>query len=123
MPGLTIISHFFNEEYLLPFWLEYHSTIFENGVMIDYCSTDNSTKIINKICPNWKIIKTKNIKSNGSPNFEAKLVDDEVKEIEKTIEGYKICLNTTEFLFFEQSTTEEFINSLSPNMYYHLATF
>jgi hypothetical protein len=123
MPNLTIISHFFNEEYLLPFWLEYHSTIFENGVMIDYCSTDNSTKIINKICPNWKIIKTKNIKSNGSPNFEAKLVDDEVKEIEKTIEGYKICLNTTEFLFFEQSTTEEFINSLSPNMYYHLAPF
>lgn len=123
MNKLTIISHIYNEEYLLPFWLEYHSSIFENGIIIDYCSTDNSINIINKICPNWQIIKTKNINSDGLPNFDAKLVDDEVNEIEKTIEGYKICLNTTEFLFFEQSTKEEFIKTLSSKMYYNISVF
>ena len=62
MNKLTVISHIYNEEYLLPFWLQYHSKIFNDGIIIDYYSTDNSINIINKICPNWKIIKTKNIK-------------------------------------------------------------
>jgi len=120
MLKLTIISHIFNEEYLLPFWLEYHSSIFDYGIIIDYLSTDNSVKIINKFCPHWKVIQTKNVNANGTPNFDARLVDREVNEVEKTItDGYKICLNTTEFLFFENSK-EEFINSLSSNLYYHI---
>lgn len=92
----TIISHMFNEEYLLPFWLKYHATIFEHGIIIDYYSTDRSVDLIRKICPTWTVVKTKNVK-NGIPNFDAVLVDNEVNEIEKTIEGFKICLNTTEF--------------------------
>ena len=92
----TIISHFFNEEYLLPFWLEHHSSIFEHGIMIDYCSTDRSVEIIRTRCPTWTIVNTKNV-LNGKPNFDAILVDEEVSELEKTINGFKICLNTTEF--------------------------
>ena len=80
--SLTVISHIFNEEYLLPFWLEYHSQIFDYGIIIDYCSTDSSIEIVKKFCPHWKIIKTKNI-IDGKPLFDAKLVDDEVIEIEK----------------------------------------
>ena len=95
---ITLISHIFNEEYLLPFWLEHHSQIFDHGIIIDYCSTDRSVEIINKICPKWKVVKTKNLNQNGTPNFQAKLIDIEVNEIESTIDGYKMCLNATEFL-------------------------
>ena len=101
MTKLTVISHIFNEEYLLPFWLSYHKDIFSDGYIIDYYSTDRSVEIINKICPTWKIIKTKNIDINGKPVFQSNLIDLEVIEIEKEINGYKICLNTTEFLFIK----------------------
>ena len=49
MNNLTIISHFYNEEYLLPFWLNHHKKYFTNAIMIDYDSTDNSVDIIKKI--------------------------------------------------------------------------
>lgn len=88
----TLISHIFNEEYLLPFWLEYHSKIFTHGIIIDYNSTDNSVEIIKKICPTWEIRQSRNIE------FKAEDVDREVMDIEATISGYKIALNTTEFL-------------------------
>ena len=123
MHSLTVISHIFNEEYLLPFWLEHHSKIFDNGIIIDYYSTDNSVSIINKICPHWKVVKTRNVNNDGTPNFKANLIDDEVKEIEKTIEGYKMCLNTTELLII--NNTKNFINSLDThgNICYHIPVF
>jgi ectoine hydroxylase-related dioxygenase (phytanoyl-CoA dioxygenase family) len=114
---ITVISHIFNEEYLLPFWLEHHSQIFDHGIIIDYCSTDRSIEIINKMCPGWQVVTTKNLNENGTPNFEAKLVDMEVKEIESTIDGYKMCLNTTEFLIITKDKND-FINSLQKNKYY-----
>ncbi len=89
---ITVIIHIFNEQYLLPYWLTYHKKIFNNGIIIDYDSTDNSVEIIKKICPEWKIIKTKN------KDFGAINVDNEVMDIENDIDGYKIALNVTEFL-------------------------
>ena len=52
----TVVTHFFNEEYLLPWWLEHHKKYFDHGVMIDYNSTDSSVEIIKKICPTWTIV-------------------------------------------------------------------
>lgn len=89
----TILSHFYNEEYLLPYWLNHHKKYFDHGIMIDYGSTDSSCDIIKEICPNWQIVKTK------LEYFYAPLVDFEVCEYEKNIDGFRICLNTTEFLF------------------------
>jgi ectoine hydroxylase-related dioxygenase (phytanoyl-CoA dioxygenase family) len=115
--NLTIISHIFNEEYLLPFWLEYHKKIFDNGIIIDYFSTDKSVEIIKKICPNWKVIKTKNLNSQGGPNFQADLIDVEVMEVEKTIlNSYKICLNTTEFLMVRSK--DSLLKLLKPDYIY-----
>lgn len=88
----TLISHFYNEEYLLPYWLDHHKRIFDNGIMIDYDSTDNSVDIIKKCCPNWKIIKSIN------RDFGARAVDSEVMQIEQSINDWKMVLNTTEFL-------------------------
>lgn len=88
----TVISHFYNEEYLLPFWLSHHKKIFNDGIMIDYDSTDNSVDIIKEICPKWKVINSRN------KDFGAYNVNLEIEEIEKNIDGWRIVLNTTEFL-------------------------
>jgi hypothetical protein len=89
----TVICHFFNEEYLLPFWLAHHTKIFDHGVIVDYRSTDKSLDIVRKICPLWSIMTSRN------KNFEAAEVDKEVMEIEQSLNGIKMVLNVTEFIF------------------------
>ncbi len=101
---MTIISHFYNEEYLLPWWLEHHRKYFNHGIMINYGSTDKSVEIIRDICPSWDILESR----NGM--FDAKLVDDEIMDIEKTLIGPRICLNTTEFLIGDFSKLNSTIN-------------
>lgn len=89
----SIISHFYNEEYLLPWWLEHHKKYFDYGLMINYNSTDRSVEIIKDICPDWQIVDSIN------EQFDALCVDSEVSYYEEQIPGWKIALNTTEFLF------------------------
>lgn len=93
----TVLCHFYNEEYLLPWWLHHHRQIFDHGVMINYASTDSSCEIIRKICPNWDIIDSAN------KDFEPFGVDYEIMRIEKKIPGWKTCLNITEFLVGDYS--------------------
>lgn len=88
----TIISHFYNEEYLLPWWLNHHKKFFDHGILIDYQSTDESCNIIKEICPKWLIIPSRN------KYFDSAIIDKEVSRIESRVNGWKICLNTTEFL-------------------------
>jgi hypothetical protein len=97
----TIISHFYNEEYLLPWWLEHYKKYFDHGIMINYASTDNSVSIIKQTCPEWTIINSRN------QFFDAKLIDEEVMDIESTVAGWKTCLNTTEFLVGDYSIMNE----------------
>lgn len=99
---LTLISHFYNEEYLLPWWLEHHKKMFDHGIMIDYASTDNSVAIIKDICPNWEVRQSRN------EFFDALKVDAEVEDIEREIDGWRICLNTTEFLLGNLSIIETY---------------
>jgi len=102
----TLISHIYNEEYLLPFWLNHHKHMFDHGVIIDYRSTDNSLSIIKEICPTWEIITTRN------SCFKASEIDSEVMDIENNIEGIKLVLNTTEFLFASKPIRDFFSNDL-----------
>lgn len=88
----TVISHFFNEEYLLPWWLEHHVKLFERGLLIDHGSTDNSVDICRQIAPHWRILKSR------LTQFDAWLTDFEVMTHELEIKGWKITLNTSEFL-------------------------
>lgn len=98
-PKITVLTNIYNEEYLLPYWLDYHKDIFDHGIVIDYRSNDASVEIVKSICPNWEIRTTVN------EAFEASKIDEEFMNIEKTLDGYKIVLNTTEFL--TQSTKEK----------------
>lgn len=88
----TILTHFYNEEYLLPWWLKHHKDQFDWGVCINYGSTDNSVEIIKDICPKWVVVDSIN------DLFDARLCDEEVKKYEKQIPGWKVTLNVTEFL-------------------------
>ena len=89
----TVVSHFYNEEHLLPWWLRHHKQIFDHGIMIDYHSTDRSMEIIREICPDWELRYTRNKYFDSTP------IDQEVMDIEKELEGWRMCLNTTEFLY------------------------
>lgn len=89
---MLLISHFYNEEYLLPFWLEHHKKIFTYGVLVNNFSDDNSIKLIKNITPDWKII-------NGPTEyFNSTIMEEFIMEIEVSYNMPKIVLNTTEFL-------------------------
>lgn len=97
----TLLCHFYNEEYLLPFFVKHHLEIFDRGVFINYNSTDNSVDIIREYCPDekqWLIIDTK------EPEFDAERLDREVESFERRIPGWKMCLNVTEFLIGDIDT-------------------
>lgn len=89
----TIITHFYNEEFLLPWWLRHHRTMFDHGVLIDHGSTDSSIDIIREIVPNWRIVRSR------LTAFDAFLTDFEVMQYENELpKSWKIVLNVTEFL-------------------------
>ena len=86
---------------MLPWFLNHHKQIFDHGVMIDYHSTDRSVEIIKEICPTWTIVTSRN------PDFQADTIDTEVNDIERDIDGWKICLNVTEQLIGDYSILDD----------------
>ena len=107
----TLLTNIFNEEYMLPFWLNHHKNMFDEIIVIDYNSTDKSIEICKSICPECKIIKTRN------QYFDAEEIDKEFMDIENTLEGIKIVLNTTEFLFSKKSIKDLFMDNTQPFSY------
>lgn len=88
-----VVSHFYNEAYLLPWWLRHHREIFDHGVLIDSHSTDESAEICRDLVPHWEVVRSER------PNFAAIMADFEVMKHEARFPGaWKIALNTTEFL-------------------------
>jgi len=90
---LTIISHIFNESFLLPFWLNHHTQIFDHGVIIDYGSTDGSLDICRDLAPHWEVVRSRD------DLFYAEGCDQQVMEQERRFPDWKMALNVTEFLF------------------------
>lgn len=91
---MYLISHFLNEEFLLPYWLKHHLPMFDHGILIDYGSTDQSVEIIRQLAPHWEIRKTR------VERFVEPFIGDEIQEIEESLpqQAWKTVLNTTEFL-------------------------
>ena len=87
-----LISSFYNEEYMLPWWCEHHKKMFDHAILFNYFSTDKSVEIIKSICPHWEIRDTANKDWHFSGN------DKEFMRTERELDGYKIVLTTTEFL-------------------------
>ena len=93
----VLISHFYNEEYLLPYWLKHHREIFDHGVLINNHSTDLSHDICRDLVPGWEIARSTN------ETFSGIMCDFEVMRHEARFKGdWKLVLNTTEFLVGSQ---------------------
>lgn len=90
---LDIVCHFYNEEYLLPWWLTHHKKFVRHAIMIDYNSTDRSREIIQEICPTWQIVTTRN------SYFDSAAIDREVEDYEAELSSWRMALNVTEFLY------------------------
>lgn len=110
----TVLCHIYNEEYMLPWFLNHHKQIFDHGIIIDYHSTDRSAAIVNEICPTWEVITSRN------PNFQADTIDYEVMDIEKNIEGWRICLNATELMIGDYALLDDTPNKqlLLPSVFF-----
>lgn len=104
----TVICHFYNEEFLLPWWLKHHNAVFDHGIMIDYASTDRSVEIIKELCPNWEIRPSRN------QYFDSDPIDAEVMDIEAELTGWRMALNVTEFLY---GNTDHLADIAEPTQY------
>ena len=91
MSSTTVIAHFYNEEYLLPWWLRHHTHYFNHGILINRNSTDRSVDICRQLAPHWEL---RNARVNI---FDAAENDQEIMEVESGVSGWKIVLNITEF--------------------------
>lgn len=91
----TVISHIYNEEFMLPYWVKHHRRLFNHGIIIDYHSTDSSMDIVRELAPDWTIVKTRN------EFFVEPAIGEEVEFYEKQISGWKMALNVTEFLLLD----------------------
>jgi hypothetical protein len=89
---ITLISHFYNEEKLLPWWIAHHRPMVDHAILIDHGSTDRSREVCAHYAPEWEII------SSEVASFDAIATDFEVMLVERKVSGWKIALNTTEFL-------------------------
>lgn len=88
----TVICHFYNEAYLLSWWLKHHTRLFDYGIMIDHGSTDESADMVRSLAPHWRLVRSR------LPHFDAYLTDFEVMQYEQETPGWKMALNVTEFL-------------------------
>jgi hypothetical protein len=111
---ITAIVHMFNEEYLLPLWIEHHKHVFSHVIFIDYRSTDKSVEIIREMAPTWEIRTTR------TTEWAAQKDDEEVVDIERTISGFKIALNITDF-FLPGCSIEE-LTQMAPIQRLHVFT-
>jgi hypothetical protein len=91
---IILISHFYNEELLLPYWVRHHARYFDEAVLIDYQSTDRSAEIIRELAPSgWRVVSSRN------KIFDAVPCDEEVMWYERLYpDEWKVALTTTEFL-------------------------
>ncbi|MDQ0417046.1 hypothetical protein J2Z48_001218 [Croceifilum oryzae] len=112
---MTVIAHFYNEEYLLPWWLMHHTKIFDHGILINKGSTDRSVEICKEYAPHWEIRH-----SDTGSFFDVFQTDHEVMKAETEAIGWKMVLNITEFLCFADRT--KFLRSLSKlgSQMYHI---
>jgi len=88
----TVITHFFNEERMLRWWLPHHIKLFEDGILINHHSTDASVDVCKSLAPHWKVVNSR------LDEFGAVENDAEVMKYEEKIDGWKMVLNATEFL-------------------------
>jgi hypothetical protein len=106
-PNVTILTNIYNEQWLLPFWIEHHAPLCSRCIIFDYGCTDNSLNIIRSQAPaSWEVRKSRN------GQFDAAAIDTEFMDAERQLrrdgdKSFFIVLNTTEFLVTEHERLRE----------------
>ena len=100
----TVLMQCFNEEWILPWWLNHHKEIFDHGIIVDYHSTDRSREIVKEICPTWEVRTSRNL------DYQADNVDAELMDIERSLDGWRMCLNAPELLIGDYSILTDMPN-------------
>ncbi len=82
---------------MLQWWIPHHLEKFDEAVIIDYESTDNTVEMIRELAPHWKIVKP------YSKTFKTIEVDTQVYHIEQIMQSKypgaaMVALTITEFL-------------------------
>ena len=92
--GTLLVSHFYNEALLLPYWIAHHAPMFSSAILIDYNSTDGSAELVRQLAPRtWKVVPS------WDGEFDAVNLDRQVMQWEMTRpDDWRIALTTTEFL-------------------------
>jgi hypothetical protein len=93
----TVITHIYNEAFLLPYWIAHHQKIFDHGIVIDYASTDESVEIVERMAPTWEV------RQSPHSEFSAELLDEFVMSTEASLSGVMLALTVTEFLIGDPS--------------------
>lgn len=88
----TVITHVWNEERMLPLWLKHHVPLFDEGVVIDYHSTDATRDIVKELAPHWRLVPS------ASEKWHWAYCDIEVMAVENMIDGWKVALTCYEYL-------------------------
>ncbi len=89
----TLITNVYNEEFFIKPFLKHHVHLFDEGIIIDYKSTDKTIEIARKIAPHWKVV------SPNIPRFHGSGDVHNIHHVERSVNGWKMSLNITEFLF------------------------
>ena len=93
-PTIGMVSHFYNEEMMMPYWVLHHAHMFDEVVVIDHRSTDKSAQIFREYAPSsWRLVNT------TLEFFDAWGTDEEVAKYEHTfVSPWRVALTTTEFI-------------------------
>ncbi|GAB5356572.1 hypothetical protein AAMO2058_000301500 [Amorphochlora amoebiformis] len=107
---MTLVTHFYNEELLMPYFIRHHAHMFDRAILIDYGSSDATRNIVAKLAPStWRVVAPENAE------FDAKKLDLEVEKWEQTRPNdWKITLTTTEFLLHPYLRKEVAQKSVAP---------
>ena len=103
-----LITHFYNEEFLLPYWIMHHASMFDHVVLINNGSTDSSCQIIRDLAPShWQIV------NSDAEKFDAYITDQQVRKIEKSYPNHiwKLSLTITEFLVWNDMNKNLLFNN------------
>lgn len=103
----VLLTHFSNEELLLPFWIQQHAPLFDHAVLINYNSTDSSLEILSALAPaSWKIVTT------TTSNFTSLQSDEELMQYESLFPfAWKIVLTVGEFLTITPTEWDSMLDS------------
>lgn len=90
---INVVVGTYNEEFMLSHWLPHHVPLFDYGIVLDCKSTDKTLELVEKFAPHWDVVTAKNWEW-----FDAEINDKEIMECEEKLDGWKMCLNTTEYI-------------------------